>query len=69
MSQPQKQTVFGPIKTDLEDGQRYVDEPVYKEVPVYCGVKPMLGKVTRYYQRIPLRWMKPGPDGKPVPRG
>jgi hypothetical protein len=28
----------------------------------------MLGKVTRYYKRTPLRWMKPDGQGGLVPR-
>lgn len=56
---PQKQTVFGPIKTDVEPGQPYVDVPIYKSVPVYVSAEPMTGKLARYYERIPLRWVKP----------
>ena len=68
MSKPQKQTVLGPLQTVIAEWQSYVDQPVYDVVPVYCGKEPMLGKVTRYYKRTPLRWMKPSPDGKLVPR-
>lgn len=65
---PQKQTIHGPLQTTLEDGQAYIDEPVYETVPVLVGKEPMLGQVVRYYTRVPLKWMKPGPDGKLVPR-
>lgn len=60
--------IAGPIKTTLNDGDPYVDEAITKDVPVYCGKKPMVGQVISYYRRVPLRWMKPGPDGKLVPR-
>ena len=51
--------IEGPIKTELQYGDPYVDEPVRKDVPVYCGKEPMRGKVLSHYKRIPLRWVKP----------
>lgn len=57
-----------PVRTVLEDGQSYVDSPVYGEVPVYCGKEPMTGKALRYFKRTPLRWMKPDGKGGLVPR-
>lgn len=60
--------IEGPINTALQEGQPYVDRPVYKEVEVFCAKTPAKGKVLSYFNRIPLRWMKPGPDGKLVPR-
>lgn len=65
---PQKQTVQGPVLDSLVDGQPYVDQPTYTEIPVYCGIEPMNGKVVRYHTRIPIRWMKRTADGKVVPR-
>ena len=57
---PQKKTVFGPIKTDLNQGDPYIDIPVYKTVPVFVGNKqPIQGKVVNYYIRQPLIWKKP----------
>lgn len=65
---PQKKTVHGPVLTAIADGQSYVDSPAYEKAPVYCGKEPMVGQIVRYYTRTPLHWMKPGPDGKLVPR-
>lgn len=67
---PQKLTIAGPIRrpTELNEGDAYVDLPVYGDVAVYGGKAPMKGAVVRYYERTPLRWMKPGPDGKLVPK-
>lgn len=60
---PQKPTIHGPIVTEVvADGQRYLDIPVYQDVPVYCGLIPMKGKAPRYYTRTPLRWKKPERD-------
>jgi hypothetical protein len=67
MSKPQKPTIQGPIQTSLEEGQAYVDRPVYEQAPVFVGKEPMLGNVTRYYKRIPLRWVKPV-NGRLVPK-
>lgn len=47
------------IKTELAVGDTYVDEPVYEDTTVYVGTEPMVGKTVRYYQRVPLRWVKP----------
>lgn len=63
-----KKKIDGPLKTELHDGDSYVDQPVLKELPVFCGKEPMTGNVIAFYKRIPLRWMKPGPAGKLVPR-
>lgn len=60
---PQKKTIHGPIVTSVKDGQPYVDEPVYKKVPIYCAKVPMEGHLVRYYNRRPLRWINP--DGTP----
>jgi hypothetical protein len=60
--------IQGPIVTTVQDGQPYVDEPVRKKVPVFCAKEPMEALVLDHYRRVPLRWMKPGPDGKLVPR-
>lgn len=57
-----------PIKTKVEEGQPYVDQPVYKLAEVFCAKEPMKAKFLNYYRRTPLRWMKPGPNGKLVPR-
>ncbi|CAB5221010.1 hypothetical protein UFOVP241_63 [uncultured Caudovirales phage] len=66
-----------PILTTVKDGQPYVDEPVYlmarKENQVEMTVRTMFERppppdILQHYQRVPLRWMKPGPDGKLVPR-
>ena len=65
---PQKKTVHGPIVTTLEEGQPYVDLATYEAVPVLVGKEPMIGQTVRYYTRVPLKWMKPDPNGKPVPR-
>lgn len=42
---PQKQTIHGPLKRELREGDQYVDLAVMKEVPVYCGKEPMQGRV------------------------
>lgn len=60
--------INGPLRTTLEEGQAYVDEPVFKNVPVYCAKEPVMHPELRHYKRIPLRWMKPGTNGKLVPR-
>ena len=52
-------TIEGPIKTDLQHGDPYVDEPVRKDVQVFCGKEPMTGKVLSHYKRTTLRWIKP----------
>ena len=57
-----------PVKTELKDGDPYVDEPVLKEVTLLCGKEPIKHQQLSHYRRIPLRWMKPGPNGKLVPR-
>lgn len=59
--------IQGPIKTTLKEGDTYVDEPVMKTVPVYCGKEPLPGEVLSHYRRVPLKWMKPY-HGKLVPR-
>lgn len=56
---PQKKTIHGPVLRALAEGQLYIDEPVYKQAPVYCANEPMTGNVLRYYIRTPLRWIKP----------
>ncbi len=53
---PQKTTVHGPLLTELEEGQPYIDEPVYEVVPVFVGKQPMMGQKVRYYVRTPLTW-------------
>lgn len=68
MSKIVKQTLFGPINEKPKIGDEYVDRPTYEAVPVYCGREPLTGRVVRYYKRTAIRWMKPGPDGKLVPR-
>lgn len=60
--------IKGPLLTKMADGQAYIDDPIYKQAPVYCGKEPMTGNVLSYYKRTPLRWMKPGANGKLVPR-
>ena len=61
------------LKTGLEmpvietEGQPYIDRRVMKRVPVLCGKEPMVGKITRYIERTPLRWMKPDGKGGLVP--
>lgn len=53
-----KELAKQPIKTTLNHGDSYVDEPVLKEVQVYVGKGPMTGTVVNYYKRVPLRWVK-----------
>jgi hypothetical protein len=60
--------IEGPIRTAVEEGDPYVDRPVFIERPVFCGKEPILHPQLDHYKRTPLRWMKPGPDGKLVPR-
>ena len=56
------------LKTKIEHvGQEYVDEPIHKTGPVYCGKEPMVGTWIRYYKRTPLQWMKPNGRGELVP--
>ena len=64
---PDKELAALPIKTALKEGESYVDEPVIKQVPVYCAKEPMNAEILSHYRRVPLRWMKPA-HGKLVPR-
>jgi hypothetical protein len=62
-----KPIINGPLRTSIKDGDPYIDKPVYKTIPVYCGKEPMVGRTLQHYKRTPLRWMKPV-NGKLVPR-
>jgi hypothetical protein len=56
-------------QTTIEnEGQEYVDDPVEEEGVILCGKEPILHKQVVRYERVRLKWMKPGPDGKLVPR-
>lgn len=73
-----------PIKTQLKDGQRYVDDPVFKtiskpkpelETPLALAVASMFNNKPPQeirdfvgYERTRLRWMKPDWRGGLVPR-
>ena len=60
--------IIGPIKTELREGDAYVDVPVMGKAPVYCGKEPMTTAVLRYFERTPFRWMKPDGKGRLKPR-
>ena len=48
------------IKTEItEDRQDYLDRPILKTVPVFCGTEPMTGLITDGYERSHLNWKKP----------
>jgi hypothetical protein len=61
------------------EGQEFVEEPIYEVVGVPKAVasslavafgrkpSPTIVDITGY-ERVRLRWMKPGPDGKLVPK-
>jgi hypothetical protein len=56
------------LKTTIEEeGQPYLDEPIIKEVPVYCAVEPMTILQTVGHNRVKLNW-KRYVNGKLVPR-
>ena len=66
-----------PLRTTISDGQPYVDEPVYiepiRETFLEAAIREIfkrrpLPRLLTHYDRVKLRWMKPGPDGKLVPR-
>ena len=66
-----------PLLTTIKDGQPYVDEPVYlepkRESKLQTSIReiferPAAPQLLSHYDRVKLRWMKPGPDGKLVPR-
>ena len=66
-----------PLLTTIQDGQPYVDEPVYlepkPETLLQAAIRevfkrPAARRLLSHYERVKLRWMKPGPDGKLVPR-
>lgn len=66
-----------PLRTTLVDGQNYLDEPVYvKPLPASelerslsrAFGRPQLKPILVAYEHVRLRWMKPGRDGKLVPR-
>jgi len=61
------------------EGQRYVDEEVYRIVSrmtetascvraCYGSSLPEKIETLGHYERTRLKWMKPGPDGKLIPR-
>ena len=67
------------IKTAIaHEGQSYVDEPIYTEtkpVPLAYELASAFGRpmdpLIRNldgHNRVRLRWMKPGPDGKLIPK-
>ena len=66
-----------PLLTTVKDGQPYVDEPVYidpkQETILEAAIRDIFKRrparrLLSHYDRVKLRWMKPGPDGKLVPR-
>ena len=61
------------------EGQRYVDEPIVVypkrrsiiEASIAAAFNPrerLRSPITVSHERVKLRWMKPGQDGKLVPR-
>ena len=56
----------------IEGVSPYVDAPIVKvyKIPLLVGKEPIEHEVQKVvgYRREPLRWMKPGPDGKAIPR-
>jgi hypothetical protein len=63
--------------TRIRDGQKYYDEPVYLHpkpaTPIELSLAHAFGRklpesLLAGHERVKLRWMKPGPDGKLVPR-
>lgn len=62
-----------PVTNIKNDRQTFVDDPVYsRPKKVDASVAAAFGRKLRPiltgYERVQLRWMKPGPDGKLVPR-
>jgi len=73
-----------PIKDKIEGvGQPYVDDPIYRTInlkpeittPIATGIAQAFGsagpkpvQILTGYNHVRLRWMKPGKDGKLVPR-
>lgn len=66
-----------PLRTTLVDGQPYVDDPVYvKPNPIptlerALGAafgRPLPEPIMVGHERVRLRWMQIGADGKLVPR-
>ena len=51
--------IEGPLSLELKQGDPYVDEPVFKDVPVYCAKEPVTTKLLNHYRRTPLIWKKP----------
>lgn len=73
-----------PILTNIEDGQSYVDEPIYSSPKklnnairsVFGGVTilhickqlPLWPEILVAYQHVKLNWMKPDGKGGLIPR-
>ena len=63
-----------PILTKIEDGQPYVDEPVYtKPKKMRNAIRsvfklPLWPDILVAYNHVKLRWMKPDGNGGLVPR-
>ena len=66
-----------PLLTTIEDGQPYVDDPIYldpkQETVLAAAIREIFGhralpRLLSHYEHVRLRWMKPGPHGKLVPR-
>ena len=66
-----------PLLTTITDGQPYVDEPIYLEPKPESTLqaaireifqRPAARRLLSHYDHVKLRWMKPGPNGKLVPR-
>lgn len=48
------------MKTTIEaEGQPFIDEPVFKDVPIYCATKPIVHRQLTGYDRVKLNWKKP----------
>lgn len=66
------------LRTTIKcEGQPFVDEPIHvypiPETELQGAIRAMFRRrspppLIIGYERVRLRWMKPGPDGKMVPR-
>lgn len=66
------------LPTVTKEGQPYVDQPIYAKpkdksaltdaVAEAFGVRDGPRQIQISSERVRLRWMKPGPNGKLVPR-
>ena len=67
-----------PLLTEIEkDGQEYLDRPIYakpkEESIIASSVKSAFGRrkaipIAIGLERVFLQWVKPGADGKLIPR-